>query len=308
MARDDLFTVVHEQFITDTAKYADIVLPATTQIEATDVVHVVGTPVDRLERGRDRAARRGGAATASCFAGSPARWGSTEPSLFDDDMTVLRAGVAHASTSTNCAATGWLRVPYPEDGPPVRRRRVPDRRRARSSSPATASSRWASRALPDVRAAASRVPTATASSRALPLAAADTEAPHPIPELGLLATCPSTARPRAARSSRSTRPTPHRAGLADGDLADVFNDRASVEVPVKVTDRLRPGVVAIPFGWWTAHHPDGKVANSLTNDTLTDWGGGVAYSDTLVEVATRPDRRSASRVLASTSARAETTV
>ena len=55
-------------------------------------------------------------------------------------------------------------------------------------------------------------------------------------------------------------------------------------MPVRITDRLRPGVVAIPFGWWSASHPDGKVANSLTNDTLTDWGGGVAYSDTLVQV------------------------
>jgi hypothetical protein len=44
-------------------------------------------------------------------------------------------------------------------------------------------------------------------------------------------------------------------------------------------------VVAIPFGWWSAQHTDGMVANSLTNDTLTDWGGGVAYSDTLVEVS-----------------------
>ena len=50
-------------------------------------------------------------------------------------------------------------------------------------------------------------------------------------------------------------------------------------------ERLRPGVVAIPFGWWSRHHPDGRIANSLTNDTLTEWGGGVAYSDTLVQVA-----------------------
>ena len=58
---------------------------------------------------------------------------------------------------------------------------------------------------------------------------------------------------------------------------------------MKITERLRPGVVAIPFGWWSRHHPDGKVANSLTNDTLTEWGGGVAYSDTLVQVEAPPE-------------------
>ena len=89
-----------------------------------------------------------------------------------------------------------------------------------------------------------------------------------------------------ARSSNSTGRRRGTRGLADGDLATVCNDRASVVVPVRITDRLRPGVVAIPFGWWSASHPDGKVANSLTNDTLTDWGGGVAYSDTLVQVVT----------------------
>jgi len=73
-------------------------------------------------------------------------------------------------------------------------------------------------------------------------------------------------------------------GIDEGTPVRVWNDRASVEVPARITDRLRPGVVAIPFGWWSAHHPDGRTANSLTNDTLTDWGGGVAYSDTLVEI------------------------
>ncbi len=72
--------------------------------------------------------------------------------------------------------------------------------------------------------------------------------------------------------------------LADGDCARVFNDRASLELPVRISQRLRPGLAAIPWGWWRQHHPDGKVANSLTNDTLTDWGGGVAFSDTLVQI------------------------
>ncbi|MDQ3738455.1 MAG: hypothetical protein M3337_04725, partial [Actinomycetota bacterium] len=66
----------------------------------------------------------------------------------------------------------------------------------------------------------------------------------------------------------------------------VWNDRASLDLPVRVSERLRPGVVAIPFGWWMSHHDDGKAANSLTNDTLTEWGGGVAFSDTLVQLAT----------------------
>ena len=65
----------------------------------------------------------------------------------------------------------------------------------------------------------------------------------------------------------------------------VWNDRAELTLPVRVTDRLRPGVAAIPFGWWSADHGEAQTANSLTSDALTDWGGGVAYSDTLVEVS-----------------------
>ena len=65
----------------------------------------------------------------------------------------------------------------------------------------------------------------------------------------------------------------------------MFNDRATVVLPVRIGDRVRPGVVLIPFGWWSSQHPDGRAVNALTNDTLTDWGGGVAFHDTRVEVA-----------------------
>ena len=72
--------------------------------------------------------------------------------------------------------------------------------------------------------------------------------------------------------------------LLEGDTAQVWNDRATLTLPVRISKRLRPGVVAVPFGWWRQQHGGDGTANSLTNDTLTDWGGGVAYSDTLVQV------------------------
>ena len=85
--RDDLFTVVHEQFITDTARYADIVLPATTQIEATDVV----APWGHLWLSWNNAAIEpcGEAVSNSeLFRRLAKAMGYTEPELFDDDMSV----------------------------------------------------------------------------------------------------------------------------------------------------------------------------------------------------------------------------
>jgi anaerobic selenocysteine-containing dehydrogenase len=74
-------------------------------------------------------------------------------------------------------------------------------------------------------------------------------------------------------------------GISDGDQVAVWNDRARLTLPAVISDRLRPGVVSVPFGWWSDDHGEPLTANSLTSDTLTDWGGGVAYLDTLVEVA-----------------------
>ena len=72
----------------------------------------------------------------------------------------------------------------------------------------------------------------------------------------------------------------------------------SVTLPVRISERVRPGVVAIPWGWWATQHPDGRAANALTNDALTDWGGGVAFFDTLVEVrAAAACDRDASRLI-----------
>ena len=71
-------------------------------------------------------------------------------------------------------------------------------------------------------------------------------------------------------------------GIEDGDTVRVHNERGSLEIRVHVGDRVRPGVVAMPHGWWRAL---GASANALTSDGLADLGGGGDLYGTRVEVS-----------------------
>ncbi|MBU6316910.1 MAG: molybdopterin oxidoreductase family protein, partial [Acidobacteria bacterium] len=75
-------------------------------------------------------------------------------------------------------------------------------------------------------------------------------------------------------------------GINDGDLVRVFNDRGSLQAVARVSaaTRTQPGMVIVPFGWVGSHTRDGQNVNVLTSCTPTDWGGGVAFYDTLVQV------------------------
>ena len=281
LSREDLFTVVHEQFLTDTARYADIVLPATTQLESTDVVLAWG----HLWMGWNEAAiapRGESCSNTELFRRLAGAMGFDEPALFDDDEALLHAALGEQVDLAELRRVGWLRVPYPADG------------RA-----------WGDGQFPTESGRVELVSATLASmgQPALPTFVAPNEGPHG--DAALLARFPLQLltpkhHARFLNSGYSQLPKhgpaegspfveldPADAAtreLADGDVASVWNDRASVLLPVRVSTRLRPGVVAIPYGWWTHQHPDGKAANALTNDTLTDWGGGVAFSDTLVQV------------------------
>ena len=278
MARDDLFTVVHEQFLTDTAQYADIVLPATTQIEASDVTPAWG----HLWLGWNEAAippRGEAVSNAECFRRIAAAMGLDEPSLHEDDLTVLRAALPTVDLDALRDA-GWLRVPFPDDGRPWADGGFP----TASGRVELASDRLEQMGQPRVPTFVPphEGPTSPMTGR-FPLQLM-TPKHHArflnsgyshLPKHGPAEGGPFVELDAADAAAR---------GLTEGDDARVFNDRASLELPVRVSTRLRPGLVAIPWGWWRHQHRDGKVANSLTNDTLTDWGGGVAYSDTLVQV------------------------
>ena len=278
MARDDLFTVVHEQFLTDTAKYADIVLPATTHIEANDVTPAWG----HLWMGWNEAAIEplGEAVSNSeCFRRIAAAMGLTEPSLFDDDLTILRDSLPSVDLGA-LRRDGWMKVPYPENGTPWADGGFP----TESGKVEFASARLESMGQPRLPMFvppkegpqgpdADRFPlqlmTPKHHTRFLNSGYSD------LPKHGPAEGGPFVELDEADAIAR---------GLGEGDTARVFNDRASLVLPVKITDRVRPGLASIPWGWWRNHHPDAHVANDLTNDTLTEWGGGVAYSDTLVQI------------------------
>jgi anaerobic selenocysteine-containing dehydrogenase len=74
-------------------------------------------------------------------------------------------------------------------------------------------------------------------------------------------------------------------GVSDGAYVRVFNDRGSLELRARVSDRARPGVVVALSIWWKKLARDGKNANELTgSDILTDLGRGPLFYDCLVEV------------------------
>ena len=176
LARDDLFTVVHEQFLTDTARYADIVLPATTQLETTDVVPAWG----HLWMGWNEAAIEPlgeACSNTELFRRLARAMGLHDPALDDDDGRSSSRRSGRRSTSTSCAGSGGQgAVPGGRAG--VGRRRVPDavrqgragQRAARRDGPAGAA---------DVRRPPRGPARRSRPARALPAAAADARSTTP---------------------------------------------------------------------------------------------------------------------------------
>jgi len=280
LQREDLFTVVGEQFLTDTARLADVVFPATTQLEHLDVVPAWG----HLYLGWNTPAIRPlGEAVANTelwrrLAGA---MGFTEPDLFEDDESLIRSALVGIDAEV-LRKQGFLRLDLPEVLLPYREGRF-----ATSSGKAEFFSAE--------HAAGGRDP--------LPDFIPPRESPAGDPALAArypFALLTPKHHTRFLNSSYSHLPNhgPREGGpfvevdradaeagsIAEGDMVRVWNDRAELTLRASITDRLRPGIVAVPFGWWTDDHLEDATANSLTSDADTDWGGGVAYSDTLVAV------------------------
>jgi anaerobic selenocysteine-containing dehydrogenase len=73
--------------------------------------------------------------------------------------------------------------------------------------------------------------------------------------------------------------------ISNGQIVRIFNDRGSFTARARVTERARPGVVVALSIWWKKLAGDGKNANEVTGQALTDLGGGATFYDCLVQVA-----------------------
>ena len=277
LERNDLFTVVVEQFVTDTARYADIVLPATTQVEHLDLAHAWGHLYVSLNQ--PAIEPRGEALPNTEIARRLATaLGLDDPSLHESDEQLVRGVLAHdhpfleGVTYERLAEQGWARLAVPEGARP-------------HVDPLPGVPTWPMRlgAL-EHRPGRETVAGDEELVRRFPLALISRKQ-HPKFLNANYGAFPSH-QPTAGRPTLQIDPSDAAArGIADGDVVRVHNDRGELTLVAEVTHDLQPGLAATAFGWWHRSSPEGRAVNALTNASVArDDHGSAYFHDTLVEV------------------------
>ena len=302
LARDDLFTVVHEQFMTDTARYADIVLPATTQVEQNDLMYSWGhlywswNPKVIEPRGEAVSNNELFRRLADCM-------GLDDPWFTMSDEEQLLAAVDWSApqmegiTLDHLKEVGWARLslpapdayaPHAEGGFPTPSGKVelvssmaaggnfvaPLFRQgtmaAQDGSPVAALPTYTA---PGEIGADPRYPLALLSPKAHAFMNSQYGNMHK--QLGQQGGQSVTLHPDDAAARQIT----------EGDIVRVFNQRAELAAEAKISDEVAPGVVLMPMGHWPSRTDGGLTVNALTNTAYADIGRAPTFSDTAVEVA-----------------------
>ena len=274
-AREDLFTVVMEHFQTDTADYADYILPATTQLEHWDVQGSYGHTDVLLNRpaiapvGQSKS-------NSEIFRLLAKAMGYTEPCFSETDMSMCRTAVGTDVNFQTLLDVGFVSMPVPDAPfakggfatPSGRCEFVSDRLAAQGLDP-----------LPnhipnyEVPVPGSAYPLAMISPPArnfLNSSFVNVESLRAIEKEPLLEICFEDASAR---------------GIATGDTVKVFNDRGEYHCKADVTSRARPGVVNGLGIWWRKMGLNGTNVNEVTSQLLTDLGRAPVFYDCQVEVA-----------------------
>ncbi len=306
LRREDLFTVVHEQFPTDTADYADILLPATTQLEHFDIHGSYGHLY--VQTNEPAIAPLAEAKSNTDVFRLLARRMGFEPELFeisDENLAeqALRERAsggreapdagrgpqgAHAPRSPLAGITverlqreGPIRMNLPADYAPFAEGPFP----TPSGKCELYSARLAAQGLdplPTYTPPAEDPQTRPELAAKYPLQMVS----PPAPEF-LNSTFVNIASLRRAAGEPTLEIHPADAiprGIQDGRMVRVFNDRGQFRARAVVVDSVKPGAVVTQGIWWTKLTSDGVNCNATTSTRLTDLGAGATFFDNLVEV------------------------
>jgi anaerobic selenocysteine-containing dehydrogenase len=284
-SREDLFTVVMDHFQTDTADYADIVLPATTQLEHWDVHKSYGH-LYVLANNPAIAPLGESLPNSEVFRRLAARMGFEEPCFRDSDEDICRTALASRSGRMagidweQAKQKGWQRLAVPSRFAPFAEGGFPT-----PSGKCEFHSAWLEGQgldpLPFYNPPAEAA-SPPAAGRRYPLAFLSPPARH-----FLNSSFANLARFREFEREPHLEMHPADAvarGIRDGERVRVFNDRGGYTLRARVNGKPRPGVVVAPSVWWKKYAPDGGNANNVTSQRTSDIGGGATFYDCRVQV------------------------
>jgi len=283
-AREDLFTVVLEHFQTDTADYADIVLPATTQLEHLDT-HTAYGHLYMMANNPAIAPLGEAKPNTEIFRLLAARMGFDDPCFAETDDELAAQAFDKKDVRAvhfdweSLKAKGWQKLnmpaaPFAEGGFPTPSGKCEfysAQMRADGFDPLPAY-------LPPHESVASN----PALGAKYPLSMIS-----PPQRNFLNSTFVNVASLRAAEGEPHLDIHPSDAaarGIAHDDMVRIFNDRGSFTAKARVTDKARRGLVVGLSVWWKKLTADRKNANEVTSQNLTDMGRGPTFYDALVEV------------------------
>jgi len=267
LQRDDLFTVVYEQVVTDTCRYADVLLPATTFVENYDIargygpisLQIVQRVIEPVGEARPN---------AEVFSALAERLGVGQAE--DETDTLLRVlSKLPPAVSAELSASGIATPPY--DGVPVQFVDVfpltPDRK-------VNLFPEFLDKSAPAGMYGYQPDPATADYPLALISPASEKTVSSTLGEL----------RERAAVLQMNPADAEAR-GLSTDDPVRVFNALGEVHCPVALNKDIRRGTVTLPKGLWRKSTFNGLTSNALVPDTLTDLGGGACFNDARVQVA-----------------------
>jgi len=301
LARDDLFTVVSDHFLTDTARYADIVLPATTQLEQLDIMFSWGHFYVSLNT--PAIAPLGEAVpNTALFRRLAARMGFTDPCFTRTDEQMVAeafdwsAPAMDGITVESLRRTGWARLNLPsaDDYAPHAAGNFP-----------TPSGKTEFRSSLAEQAGNFVLSLFRQGSEEYQPGGTVDPLPHYVPPretatAGYRLNLISPKSHAYLNSSAADQPMQRRIqgeqaitihpqdaadrGIADGQHVRVFNDRGQFTALAQVSEDIAPGVVMSPMGAWPKNAKDQSTVNAVNPFVFADLGNAPTFSDTRVEV------------------------